>query len=260
VQFVSQQRGQSDVLCFFDGRSRLCRRAIEKLTENCRFMTEIFLVYCPTHRLGRRVAWSGNNCEVCLASFPVNKTMLAARDRGGTFNAAGEVSTHDTTYSGVQPVPWGALPLLSAADKAKLLAVSQESVEQPKQSVFDAAGGIPLFWQERKPTSFWKKLYGDLQARCVVDLTPGAGLAARAALELGIPYLGFTRTVEHGQWLGQVCDRNALQAAVTTGTALHNADLAGSIEDHFSDVLAHIRDADAATDKEMAADGEGDDF
>jgi len=39
---------------------------------------------------------------------------------------------------------------------------------------------------------------------------------------------------------------------------LHNADLAGSIEDHFGDVLAHIRDADAAVDKE--GDGDGDDF
>jgi len=258
VQFVAQQRGPADVLCFFDGRSRSCRRAMEKLTETCRHQTEIFLIYSPTHRLGRRVAWSGYNCEVCLASFPICKTMLAARERGGTFNAAGEVSTHDTTYSGVQPVPWAALPLLSVADKAKLLAVPQESVEQPKQGVFDPAGGIPLFWQERKPTSFWKKLYGDLQARCVVDLTPGGGLAARAALDVGLPYLGFTRTAEHGQWLGQVCDRNALQAAVTSGTALHNADLAGSIEDHFGDVLAHIRDADAAVDKE--GDGDGDDF
>ena len=257
VQFVAAQRGPADVLCFFDGRSRTCRRAMEKLTEGCRHQADIFLIYAPTHRLGRRVAWSANNCEVCVASFPCCKTMLAARDRGGTFNASGEVSTHDTTYSAVPPVPWAALPLVSVADKAKIHAVSEESVEQPRQGVFDAAGGIPLFWQERKPTSFWKKLYGDLQARCVVDLTPGGGLAARAALELGIPYLGFTRTAEHGQWLGQVCDRNALQAAVTSGTPLHNADLAGSIEEHFGDVLAHVRDADAAVDKEGC---ESDDF
>lgn len=140
VKFITQQRGPGDLLCFFDGRSRQCRRAIEKLTEESRYVMEIFVVYSPTHRLGRRVAWSGANCEVCVASLLVNKTLIAAKDRAGTFNAAGESSTHDTTYSGVQPVPWGALPLLSAADKAKLLAQPQENVEQPRQGVFDCAG------------------------------------------------------------------------------------------------------------------------
>ena len=254
VNFVAQQRGPADLLCFFDGRSRDCRREIEGLTGECRHQTEIFMVYSPTHRLGRRVAWSGNNCEVCLASLPVSKTRLAAKDREGTFNAAGESSTHDTSYTGVQPVPWAGLPLLSIADKAKLLEQPQEHVGQPKQGVFDAAGGIPLFWQDRKPVSLWKKLFDDVQARCVVDLTPGAGLAARAALDRGIPYLGITRTLAHGQWLGSVCDRSALHATVTSGTALHNADLTGSIDDHFSDLLARIRDSDAAEDKEMQDD------
>ena len=258
AKFIAQQRGPADLLCFFDGRSRACHRAIEKLTEECRFPAEIFVVYSPTHRLGRRVAWSGNNCEVCLASLSANKTLIAAQDRAGTFNAAGESSTHDTSHTGVQPVPWAALPLLSVADKAKLLEQPQEQVGQPRQGLFDAAGGIPLFWQERKPVSFWKKLFDDLQALCVVDLTPGAGLAARAALERGIPYLGVTRTPEHGQWLGNVCDRSALQASVTSGTALHSADLQGSFDEHFGDVLARIRDADAAEDNEMQDENDRD--
>jgi len=254
VKFLSQQRGPADLLCFFDGRSRSCRANITKLTENTRYQTEIFVVYRPTLRLGRRVAWSANNCEICLASLPVNNTVFTARDRSGSFNAAGESSTHDCTYSGVQPVPWVALPRTSVQDKAKLLAQTQEAIAVPRQNLFDSTGGIPLFWQERKPVSFWKKFFEDLQARCIVDLSPGSGLAARAAMELGVPYLGITRTAEHGQWLGNVCDRYALQAAVTSGTALHSADLQGSIEDHFGDVLTHVRNADAAVDKEFNED------
>jgi hypothetical protein len=54
--------------------------------------------------------------------------------------------------------------------------------------------------------------------------------------------------------LGNVCDRNALRAAVTAGTALFSQDLQGSIEEHFVDVLAHLRDADAVEDKEGPED------
>ncbi len=260
VQFAVQQRGPGDLLLFCDGRSRFCRRTVEKLAEDCRFPAEVFVIYSPTPRLGRRVAWAGNNAEVILASFPVNRTLLAARERDGSFNAAGESSTHDISYTGVKAVPWSALPLLSVADKAKLLATPQENVQVPSENLFASAGGIPLFWQDRKPVSFWKKLFTDMQAKCVVDLTPGAGLAARAALERGIPYLGLARTAEHSQWLGNVLDRSAVHAAVTSGTALHSSDLEGSIKEHFGEVLDHIRDADVAEDKEAPEDEDQQDF
>jgi len=185
---------------------------------------------------------------VMLVSLPVNRTLMATKDRAaGHFNAAGEASTHETTYTGVQPVPWGALPLLSPDDKKKVLGIAD--VELPRQAVFDGSGGIPLFWQERKPVQLWRKIYEDLLARVVVDLTPGGGLAARAAMEMGLAYVGFTRSGEHNQWLTTVCERNALRAAVTSGTALYSQDLQGSIEEHFGDVLTHLKEADAAEDK-----------
>ena len=136
------------------------------------------------------MAWSSANCEVVLVSLPVNRTMWTTRERSGDFSAAGENSTHDTTYSGVQPVPWGGLPLLSLPDKAKVMGVGEDAIEQPRPTLFDNAGGIPLYWQERKPVKLWRKIFEDLQARVVIDVSPGGGLAARAAMEMGIQYLG----------------------------------------------------------------------
>ena len=250
IQFTLAQRGPADVLLFCDGRSRTCRAAIEQLCGEARFPTEIFVIYAPTRRLGRRVAWSGATCEMMLASFPVNRTLLASKDRGKDFAAAGESSTHDNTYSGVQPVPWAGLPLVSLTDKARAFGVEVDTLEVPKQSMHDASGGVPLFWQERKPVPLWRRIFEDLSARSVVDLTPGGGLAARAAMEMGISYIGLARSAEQGQWLTAACDRAALIAAVTPGTAMYNQDLQAGVEEHFGDIIEHLREADAAVDRE----------
>lgn len=196
------------------------------------------------------MAWSGANCEMMMASFPVNRNLLASKERAGDFTAAGESSTHDNTYTGVHPVPWAGLPLLSLADKARAFGVPVDTLEVPKLSLFDSSGGVPLFWQERKPVALWKRIFEDLSVRSVVDLTPGGGLAARAAMEMGISYLGLARSAEQGQWLTAACDRAALIAAVTPGTAMFNQDLQSGIEEHFGDIIEHLREADAAEDKE----------
>ena len=110
-----------------------------------------------------------------------------------------------------------------------------------RASCVHSSGGVPLFWQERKPAALWKRIFDDLSARSAVDLTPGGGLAARAAMEMGISYLGLARSAEQGQWLTAACDRAALIAAVTSGTAMFNHDLQSG---------EHLREADAAEDRE----------
>ena len=129
-----------------------------------------------------------------------------------------------------------------------------DSVQTLRPAVFNSDGGIPLFWSERKPVVLWRKILEDMSARCIVDLTPGAGLCARAAIELGIPYLGITRTPAHCDFLGKVCDRSAVLAAVTTGSALHTSDLQGTIEEHFGDIVGHLRDTDAMDDPDYDGD------
>ena len=138
------------------------------------------------------------------------------------------------------------------------MSVQELSLPVPKANLFDSSGGVPLYWQERKPVQLWRKIFGDLQVCMVVDLSPGGGLAARAAMELGISYLGLARTAEQCSWLANVCDRAAARAAVTSGTALFNQDLKTSLEEHFGDILEHGRVADAALDKQEPVDDEED--
>lgn len=71
VEFIVAQKGPSDTHLFCDGRSRACRRELEALTETDRHVSEIWVVYKPTHRLGRRVSFASDNREV----------LLSARDR-----------------------------------------------------------------------------------------------------------------------------------------------------------------------------------
>ena len=258
MKFIVSQVGPADILLFCDGRSRACRLQIEKLAGHARNLSEIFLIYTPSFRLGRRVAWSGTNCEMMLASFPVDPTKLVSKGRSGDFTVVGENSTHDNTYSGVNAVPWAGLPLLSLGDKARAMGVQETLLEVPNTNLFDSSGGVPLYWQERKPVQLWRQVFEDLQARTVVDLSPGGGLAARAAMELGISYLGLARTAEQCSWLANVCDRAAARAAVTSSTSLFNQDLKTSLEEHFGDILEHGRVADAALDKQEPVDDEED--
>ena len=76
--------------------------------------------------------------------------------------------------------------------------------------MFGAEVGMPWFWAERKSVDFWKALFTDLGAPQVVDVSPGTGMAARAALELGLHYFGVARNSHHTWWLNIVVDQLAL--------------------------------------------------
>jgi hypothetical protein len=62
----------------------------------------------------------------------MNRTLWTTRERSGGFSAAEQCSTHGTSYTGVQPVPWGGLPLLSLPDKAKVMGVGEDAIDQPR--------------------------------------------------------------------------------------------------------------------------------
>ena len=71
---------------------------------------------------------------------------------------------------------------------------------------------------------------------------------------MGISYLGLARSAVQCQWLTAACDRAALIAAVTSGPAMVNQDLQSGIEEHFGDIIEHLREADAAENREGADD------
>ena len=192
VKWLLSNTSQEDVLLLCDGLSRISRLKLETLVLECqpRNLPELWVVYRPSRRLGRRVSFAAENGEVLLLSTAVDGNRLSAKERSA-FNAVGEASTHDTTYTGVQAMPWGAMPRVSLDDKAKIL--GHKSEESPPGRIFDASMGVPLFWAERKTAKFWTQILEDLDGRAVFDLTPGTGSLARACLGAGIQYAGVAR-------------------------------------------------------------------
>ena len=169
-KFMLSKRTHADLPVFSDGRPRARREALEQNTPDARNQSELWVTFQATTRLGRRVAWSSDNKEVSIVSFPVPRVQIPVQPRASTGGAvAGESTTHGATYSGVAPMPWTSMALLSAENKGKILGVSPA---KPRVQLFDTAFGQPLFWAERKNVGYWKDLLQDLNAGMVGDCTP----------------------------------------------------------------------------------------
>ena len=76
---------------------------------------------------------------------------VAVKERGAGPSAWGE-TTHDTVYSGVLPVPWDGLPMISRTDKARVMnkrsvdpSTLDTDVPIPARKVFDTDRGLPLY-------------------------------------------------------------------------------------------------------------------
>lgn len=251
ISFMLDQKGPGDVLVFLDGRSKSWRRELDKQTETARNVSELWIIYKSSPRLGRKVSFASESREVALVSMPVARTQLACKQRKDKFAAAGESSTHDTTYTGVSPMPWKAMPMISLEGKAKIFGYEPTL---PREKVFDTSAGVPLFWQERKDPSFWTTLLTHLDAKCIVDLTPGSGSCARAAMDLGISYTALAMNAEHNSWLQNVLNKAAMQVIVREKSPLHEQDLAAMLQTHFQEVLDQLHAQDACKDDEPADD------
>lgn len=169
------------------------------------------------------------------------------------YSGAGETTTHASSYTNVDPVPWAALPQIKAEDKAKIVG---SALATPQGNIYDSTCGMPLFWAERKPVAFWGQLLTDLDIKCIIDLSPGSGSLARAALSSGVQYVGVVRSAEHSSWLQNVLDRCSLELMTKTGSPLFEQDLAQCIAEHFQDVLDQLHEADGMED--TAPDGDED--
>ena len=254
VRFMLTKQGHSDLLAFADGRARQSRRELEKLVDSARNFSEVTVVFQSSPRLGRRVAWSSDNREMIFLSLPVPRTMMPVKPRATSDDpgtAAGESTTHDSTYTGVAPLPWGAMPVLSTENKEKILGTKPS---KPRVQLYDCAVGIPLFWAERKSASFWRTFFADIGAGCIVDTTPGAGTAACAAMMMELPYIGIARNSCHANFLANIADRGALHMMRTKGCPLHHQELEGLIIDHFASVLKSVEHMESAEDTAPEAD------
>ena len=246
VEYMVTHTGPADVLLACDGRSRQRRLSLEKALVDARHVSELWLVYAPSARLGRKVSFASDNKEVLLLSTPVNRTQLATKARD-TFNSVGEASTHDSTYTGVAPLPWGAMNRLLREDKEKIIGFRPPTTPE---KLFDATTGMPLFWQERKSPKLWRQILEDLDAKSVFDLTPGSGSCARACLDAGIEYVGLALNAPHSAWLQGLLDRYALRTFMSPGTPLFNTDTSTDIKEHFGEYLEALTQMDAQLDSE----------
>ena len=252
VKFMQSKREASDLLVFFDGRSSdKCLLPLLKHHENNRFKAHSIITYSTTNRLGRRVAFGSDNVETCFLSLPAPRCQFQVKNRQDSCGcAAGETTTHDLTYSGVAPMSWAKMTLCSDEDKEGILGPSAGK-SKPRKAVFDTSSGQPLFWAERKPIEFWQSLFRNLDAKVIIDCTPGSGTAARAALEMGIQYFGLARNERHSFFLCNVLNKQALRMMRTQGSLLFHQDMTECISAHFATDLAAMADRDTAGDTEL---------
>jgi len=141
--------------------------------------------------------------------------------------------------------------LISYEDKKNMLGGREPA--QTASSIFDCDRGLPLYWGERKPVDLWSDLFFCVDAKMVVDFSPGSGAAARACMELGIEYRGICRTELHQSWLANVLDRDAC-CLITRESPLFEQDLSEMIKKHFQDILEQGAERDEAKDTDPGSD------
>ena len=101
--------------------------------------------------------------------------------------------------------------------------------------------GVPLFWAEYKPITWYVSLYRDTNAGRIWDQFPGSGAAAIGALYAGIPYEGICENEAHKQWLDQILDR-AMFAVLADkkkekGAKKEDQEVAASILSFFNSIV-----------------------
>ena len=121
----------------------------------------------------------------------------------------------------------------------------------PRKAIYDTTCGLPMLWAERKSKKFWGQFLFDMDAKAVIDMTPGTGACARGCMDLGINYTCVVRSPEHASWLQNVLDRHALQNITESGQPLYEQDLSSCIKEHFQDVLDQLNEADELEDAEL---------
>ena len=114
--WMKEFKGAHDFIVLFDGRSKENLFWLHTHMAGRAHGTQLLLLYTGrnTTQLGqrRKVALSAQNVESVLVYSPFSRTLISTKPRS-SFNALGETSTHDTTYSGITFRARGGIPRLS---------------------------------------------------------------------------------------------------------------------------------------------------
>ena len=237
LQYLTSQRGSTDVLLAFDGRNRVGRRQIEDALLHLPSSSEIFLTYdsTPSSWCSRKHPFSCRNTEIGYVVLPTSRTKISLRPRpaGTAGSAAGEDTSSFTSYTGIPMVPRNRLPLMSPEEKQKIF--KDEGSPLPSKWQKRGFRGVPLFWCETKSVTAWSRVLEETMTQAVVDLSPGSGALAEACMKMGAQYFGVVFDRTHFQWLSNVVDRASLKHICAQGGVLYHADLATHLKELFSD-------------------------
>jgi len=244
-KFLETCRGSVDVVVAWNGCQRgQVRRRLEDTIGNMTCSAEVMIVYSSSWNswIKKKYVFASENIKTGFVAMPISRGKIAVKNRaagvresGSQQGACHEGSSHWTTMSGVQLPARTSLPRRSPDDKSKIF--GEKTSDIPKKWIDAVVAGVPLFWSESKGVSTWIQLLSDVNADCVVDLTPGSGLLATACLHIGKPYLGMVANATHLNWLTNVLDRAALTFIVQSGHVLYQDDLASRVKELFQDLL-----------------------
>lgn len=163
-KWIKSVRKPEDAIIVCDGRFPQVRRFFDmELSElGQRFLVEHWNIYEKPLALDprypkRELAFSNCNRETVMVYRPVHKKKNKAVTRT-SFNACGEKSSFDLTYTKVPLRSLGELPKVTTTDKRKMLGSEMDlPLSYPGQPL--AADGVPFAWAETKSVDWWVTLF-----------------------------------------------------------------------------------------------------
>ncbi len=236
-----QHKTGVDVVIAHDGRSRTVRRELEDAyAAQAKHWVDMWMTFSPGQSKGRKVFMGANGVEAVFVELPTPRNTWTV-EAVTEFQGAGEQDTHSNTLTGVDPLTWWQMPLISEVDKKLVMG---HAVQKPGRKFYDATMGQPLLWNERKTMAYWKSVIKRFKIKKVLNFSPGCGMLERVCLELGIPCTAVCRNGTHANWLLNVLDRACMANIVTKGTAVYDAEIKASVERLFQDIIDRLKSQD----------------
>ena len=256
LEFLAHLAGPGDFVICFDGRMRASRAKIDAaLNIGGKVPEELFIFYTNEGDSSANKIFMGAKLhEGAYVNLPCQRQRLTVSKRSDKFLPEGAESTHCPMFANV-PLPAATMfPRISAQEKASIFpnGCSGDPPRSPQPQKWDF-GGVPMFWRESKSSDLWEAILGMFSIKHIVDLTPGSGALARAAMSRGLKYTGVVSDAKHLAWLQNTLDTAALRFIAKKGESLYMADLAELITQHYQDC---IEDADPTPEVEGLFDDE----
>ena len=183
------------------------------------------------------VAWGSQNRETAWISLPMPRTQVKVKSREDGMPAADWApSAHNSVWTNVSEARWRNLPTITIQDKQEAFP-HNGSASTPPANVWQAEHGVPVFWQEKKPVEFWEDIIEKVDAKMVVDLSPGSGSVGRACMRNGVQYVAVCGSESHRKWVCNALDREACELITIENSPFHETDLAALIQTHFNNIL-----------------------